>query len=137
MFFVKSTGKKPIALHALWDGLLGWSQKPEDVSNCVSELEQNPLLTRGELKEPNDSSGISALAWSEQTRAVAVEFVYLKGELRGTPPAGQNPQTGRSVPPAMAYPLPDGYEANAAGVARRYIVLAGYRLHDRLERLLR
>ena len=103
----------------------------------VSELEGDSLLTRGALGEPDDDGGISPKAWSEQIRSVAVDSVYLRGNLRGTPPAGQDPQTGRSIPPAMAEPLPNDYLANAAGVASKCVMLAAYRLHDRLEKLLR
>lgn len=78
-FYVRP-GSKGIKLHNLWDGLLGTSGKPEAHLNYAitieSEHPRDSLIELGKAR--------TAKEWSLESRALAVEVVYLRGELKGT-----------------------------------------------------
>lgn len=126
---------KPINLHALWDGMAGRFDTPAEALELARELAQDPSLSRGELGEQAAGGAVPFQTWAEQTRDLTAELVYLRGALPSAPPAGWE-QGGRAVPPAVAPELPRGYLDRGKAAARRLVMLAAYRLHDRLERLL-
>jgi hypothetical protein len=101
--------------------LLGTSGKPQAHLNCTIQIEaQHPWKSLKELtkhKTPKE--------WSLEGRAIVVEKVYLRGELKG------------STSPTTAPDLPEGYTKEAKAVAERQAALAGYRLADEIQNILR
>jgi hypothetical protein len=63
--------------------------------------------------------------WSVKSRAVAIDVVYLRGELKG------------SARSDTALALPASYTRTAKAVAERQAALAGYRLADEIRNVLR
>jgi hypothetical protein len=99
----------PDNLHAYWDDLMGNQTDIAAIRIAASDLLAEP--------EPAGAESTDLDSWSEQSAALAKQFVY-------TAPisAGNDPQ-------AKLSPRPDaGYEAEAHRIARRQILLAGYRL---------
>ena len=112
LFFV-SVGGQTMNLHAFWDALPGMEGHPDQVMARAAELEKRfPASGLPELTAARDP-----VAWSLESRALAVEKAYLRGTLPGTADA-------HAVPP----PLPEGYAAASRAVADRQLVLAGFRL---------
>jgi hypothetical protein len=119
-FFIKPA-QRGINLHSFWDGLLGTSRAAQTQWNYAIELEaEYPRKSLKELKKakaPRD--------WSLESRKLAVERAYLRGELR----SGSNPE--------FAAALPGGYAKTAKAVAERQAALAGYRLADEIQKYLK
>ena len=115
-FYIRPNSRG-IKLHALWDGLLGTSSKPETDLNYAAEIErEHPKQSLKELskaRKPKD--------WSLESRAIAIDMVYLRGELKG------------STRPDTAPALPAGYTRTAKAVAERQAALAGRRLADEIQ----
>ena len=63
--------------------------------------------------------------WSLESREIAVEKAYLRGELKG----GTSKET--------AVELPEGYSKAAKVVAEKQAALAGYRLADEMRQWVR
>jgi hypothetical protein len=119
-FYVKP-GSRGIKLHSLWDGLLGTSSKPHPHLNYAIEIESRyPRNSLKELKKDRTPK-----EWSLESRAVAIEKVYLHGELRGSTSAESAPS------------LPEGYAKAAKAVAERQAALSGYRLADEIQKCVR
>ncbi len=112
-FYVRPA-TRGISLHSLWDGLLGTSGKPEAHLNDAVRL--GAEHSRKSLKELG--TGKTPEAWSLESRALAVEKAYLRGELKG------------STSKDSARELPEGYTKAAKIVAEKQAALAGYRLAD-------
>lgn len=119
-FYVKPDGRG-IKLHALWDGLLGTSSKPGPHLNYAMEIQAR--YPRSSLKELKKAK--TPKSWSLESRSVAVEKVYLRGALPGSPRVDTAPE------------LPAGYTKEAKTVAERRAALAGYRLADEISRYLK
>jgi len=106
----KSGGK----LHAFWDGLLGNSTNPRQIHNSASALRKNHSKRSMEAA----LNEIDPVAWSKETRKLAIESAYLKGELQGTTKRGDALNTPRE------------YAGNCKTVAERQVALAAYRLSN-------
>ena len=63
--------------------------------------------------------------WTLESRAVAVDAVYLRGQLKD------------STRPYNAPALPNGYAPTAKTVAERQAALAGFRLADEIQKLVK
>lgn len=110
-FYVRRDGEA-VRLHSLWDGLLGRADDPASVARQAAALEAaHPRARLPELR-----AAPSALAWSRESRAAAVEHVYRRGRLAGAAEADAAPA------------LPEGYVDDATALAERRVALAGYRL---------
>jgi hypothetical protein len=118
-FYVKP-GSKGIKLHALWDGLLGTSGKPQSRLNYAIQIQaEHPRNSLPELKKSK-----TVKEWSLEGRSLAIEKAYLHGELKGSISADDAPT------------LPEGYTKAAKGVAEKQAALAGYRLADTIRACL-
>jgi hypothetical protein len=116
-FFIKP-GERCISLHSFWDSLLGTSGRPQSRRNYAIAIQsEHPRKSLKELKKAR-----TPRAWSLQTRSLAIESVYLYGELKGSFSREDAPD------------LPEGYTKTAKAVAERQAALAGYRLSDELQR---
>jgi hypothetical protein len=118
--FYVMPGTKGIKLHSLWDGLLGTSGKPQSHLNYAVEITSDH--PRKSLKE---LGARTPKEWSLEGRSLAIEKVYLHGQLKGS--------TSEDTAPS----LPDGYTKTAKAVAEKQAALAGYRLADSIKEYLR
>ena len=119
-FYVKVDGQG-VRLHGIWDGLLGTVPNP---------LAQWAYSLKVEAEHPRDSLPELAMHttprdWSLESRALAIRYGYLYGNLKGS----TNPET--------APPLPTEYITEAKKVAERQGALAGYRLADEIREYLK
>src|SRR5205814_1382863 len=101
--FYVMPGGKGIKLHSLWDGLLGTSGKPHSHVNYAIPIQadhpRKTLKELGEHKTPKD--------WSLEGRSLAIEKVYLRGQLKGSTSAESAPE------------LPEGYTRTAKLIAEK------------------
>ena len=105
-----------VGLHGIWDGLLGSTLNPRLQWNTAIEFQAKfprPALT--EL-----ATHTTPQAWSLESRQLAIDLGYLRGNLPGG--------TSRETAP----PLPADYLKNAKIVAEKQGALAGYRLADEI-----
>lgn len=110
-----------VRLHGVWDGLLGSSANPRTQWNYAIELESKfPRRSLPELKQHKTPK-----EWSLESRELAIERGYLRGELKG----GTSQEAAQS--------LPDDYTKAAKAVAEKQGALAGYRLADAIEKYLK
>lgn len=115
-FFVKPA-TRGIRLHSLWDGLLGTSGKPQaQLNNAIQIMAENPKKSLPELAKSRTPK-----EWSLESRALAIDKAYLRGQLKG----GTNIESAGS--------LPDGYTDTAKVVAERQAALAGCRLANEIQ----
>ena len=99
----------PTNLHAYWDNLMGEQTDIAAIHTLAAALLTQP--------EPVGETNTDVAAWSKLSAELAKHFVYA-----WPIDTGSNPQTKFSPRPDSAY------EAQAHNVARRQILLAGYRL---------
>lgn len=130
-FLVLGSGVDPSSrtnLHSVWDGLLGGYKSPA-FSACVAV----GLAQQSGLLRANFGAQLAVrdpAVWLRESHDLAVEYVYLRGELKGAVAAsGKEPQE-------QAPPLPKGYLAAAEAVAMRQAALAAFRLADVLDAVL-
>ena len=116
LFWV-SVGGAPVNLHWFWDCALGTSLDHRELITKGHELQVKfPREKLPELTQATDPK-----AWSLEGRALCLDVVYQRGELKGSTKQGPDD-------PA----LPEGYFAAAHAVAERRVVLAADRLADLL-----
>jgi hypothetical protein len=110
-----------IPLHSLWDGLLGSSANPRTQWNDAIKIDaQYPRTALPEL-----AAHTTPKEWSLESRELAVDKAYLKGELKGGTTRNNAPK------------LPDDYTKQAKEVAEKQAALAGYRLADEIQKYLK
>ena len=119
-FYVKLT-QAGVRLHGVWDNLLGSSSNPRARWNYAIELDAKfPKASLPEL-----TAHPTPKEWSLESRELAIEKAYLRGELKGGTNATNAPG------------LPTGYTKQAKAVAERQGALAGYRLADEIQKYLK
>src|SRR6185437_16002319 len=110
-FYVKP-GERGVNLHSIWDQALGSRANPRTAyTEAIRLAEEHPRTKLSELAKDK-----TVQAWSKESRALAIEAAYLKGNLKGSKQAEDAP------------PLPDGYTTTMKGVAEKQAALAGFRL---------
>lgn len=110
-----------VRLHGIWDGLLGSAVNPRTQWNYAIKLDAKyPRASLPELT--NDTTPKS---WSLESRDLAIEYGYLRGQLQGS--------TDAETAPA----LPADYTKQAKAVAEKQGALAGYRLADEIQEYLK
>jgi len=109
---------KPAKLHKLWDNALGrdWEMRPA-LNNAILLETKIPQDSLPELDPAKDFR-----AWSIESNKLAFEKAYLECKLKGSSRRENAP------------PLPEGYMADMKAVSERRIVLAGYRLAEKLKK---
>ena len=119
-FFV-SVGGNSINLHAFWDRLPGQFFSPPFAADAAGKLvAQFPKVSLPELAKPSDP-----VAWSLESRTLAIDKAYMRGKLPGS-----------ADPKILPPPLPPDYLKDSKEIADRRIALAGYRLADLLKQVL-
>jgi len=119
-FYVKPADQA-VRLHGIWDGLLGAS--PNTQMQWRYAIALGAKFPRASLAEL--ASHPTPKDWSLESRDLAIEKGYLRGELKG----GTNAETAVS--------LPADYIPAAKAVAERQCALAGYRLADAIQNYLK
>ena len=107
---------KGIGLHGVWDGLLGAAVNTRRQWNSAAEL----LAKFPKPGLPELTAHTTPELWSLESRELAIDKAYLRGELKGSTSADNAPA------------LPTDYLKNAKAVAERQAALAGYRLADEI-----
>jgi len=131
---VKEDDPKAMKLHFFWDAL-GFSDEPPypQVEAKVIEWLKDPKYQRDQFPE---LKATEFLAWAEESLELAKTVAY-KGDdgFLKARPLPRHPEvdlTGLDAPP-----LPKGYAKAAEDVAAKRLVLAGYRLADQLQQVLK
>ena len=119
-FYVRPA-QSGVRLHGIWDGLLGSSSNPRTQWNYAIQIEAK----YPETSLPELTAHPTPKEWSLESRELAIEKGYLRGELKGS--------TNAESAPA----LPNGYTKSAKAVAERQAALAGYRLADEIQKYLK
>jgi hypothetical protein len=118
-FYIKPASKG-IRLHSFWDGLLGTRTNPgSQLNEAIRIRKEHPWIWLAELKRK------PAKEWSLESRALAVDRVYLGGKLKG------------SKTPDGAPALPKGYTKTAKKVAEKQAALAAHRLAEEIRNCLK
>jgi len=121
IFFVNS-GTRTQSLHSYWDDQLGKSTTPDNAEALASALvKDNPRA-----KFPQLTAHRTPMSWSLESRDIAISGVYK--DL--VPPGEAKPET-------TTMELPDGYADKAEKIAKQQTAIAGYRLADELNRLMK
>jgi hypothetical protein len=114
-FYVKPA-ETAVNLHSIWDRALGATVNPRTQLNYAIQIStEHPRASLAELLKDK-----TPVAWSKESRAIAIESGYLHGKLAGS--------TQRDDAPA----LPEGYTKNMKTIAEKQAALAGYRLADEI-----
>ena len=120
--------RRPITLHAFWDGVITSSGNINRLRNEATRLRNSPEFSRHSLTE---LVATDFEPWAKESFEIAVKIAYQNGAVRGSPKRGW-PRCGELSDSVV---LPAGYAANAGAIAKRRIALAGYRLADVLKRV--
>lgn len=121
-FYVKP-GNKGIKLHSFWDGLLGTSSKPQtQIYYAIELLHDHPRKSLPELAKATTPKD-----WSLEGRQIAIDKAYLRADING----------GCGTSEQNACELPSNYTKEAKAVAENRAALAGYRLADEIQMLIK
>jgi hypothetical protein len=116
-FYVRPA-EAPVKLHSMWDQALGSAVNVRAQFNYATAIyaayPQTNLFELSKYKTPD--------SWSMESRAIAIEDVYLRGNLKGSKEAANAP------------PLPDDYTQKMKMIAERQAALAGFRLADEIKK---
>jgi hypothetical protein len=114
-FYVKPA-ETGVNLHSIWDRALGGTVNPRTQLNYAIQIStEQPRASLPELSKDK-----TPVAWSKESRTIAIESAYLRGTLAGS--------TQRTNAPA----LPEGYTKTMKTIAEKQAALAGYRLADEI-----
>lgn len=117
-----SVGGNPINLHAFWDRLPGMIFSPTAALASAERLERSlPTSALPDLARDQDP-----VAWSLESRTIAIQSAYLNGKLPGA----------ATDTKANPIPLPPDYLSTGKTIADQRLALAGYRLGSLLTPLL-
>ena len=124
-------GAPPYKLHAFWDDRLGTDSHFPTVKSHAESLSRNPRFAPDQL--PEFAGHTTFLQWTAESYQAAKADVYRDGELQFAlwDDFDQKRITADDVPI-----LPQGIEAQSNALARRRIVLAGYRLAEQLKQIV-
>lgn len=112
-------------LHLIWDSLPGDFRSEELIGYEARGLRADPGYSREKLKDLLAVTDF--MAWAKESHQLAVDDVYLNGNIKFAL------AQGRGSPDVGAVPgLPPGYLLKAEHVAMHQVALAGYRLADEL-----
>ncbi len=124
-------GAPPYKLHAFWDDRLGTDSHHPTVRALAEVLAHDPQLAPGNL--PEFAQHLDFKSWAAESYEAAKTTVYRDGRL---PFALWDDYDQRRITADDVPILPPGAEAQANTLARRRIVLAGYRLAEKLKQIV-
>lgn len=117
-FVIDPVSKRPETLHWFWDDSIHRAGDMTSVLARTADLERRLPRSRV-LPGAARARAADYGAWADESRALAVSFVYAQG-----------PVGGLSADQALA--LPPAYVEGARGIAEGRLATAGYRLSDLL-----
>jgi S1/P1 Nuclease len=117
---------QPMDLHRFWDGVITSSSNLTRLRNEATALRNRQEFQRSQLTELGSTSFES---WAKESYEIAAKITY--GGRIGIPKGGAMDCTMVAAAPV----LPPGYVVSASRIARRRMILVGYRLADLLQRL--
>jgi hypothetical protein len=115
-------------LHWVWDSMLGDYHSPLLIGYLVAGIRANPDWSRQAMKKELAEKRVAQ--WAAESQAVAIDSVYLHGQLQGASADALKKDHSLAIPT-----LPAGYLAHGEEVAARQAALAGHRLADLLNGL--
>jgi hypothetical protein len=122
----------PMRLHAYWDGLIGSEVRFDDIRRMAGELMRDPVFAPKTFAELADHR--HPREWAAESYRVAATEIYRDGAL----PLVLWRDVERGAVPADRVPALSGEDAaRAQRIARRRVVLAGYRLAEALQTVIR
>jgi hypothetical protein len=124
LFWVATGLGSTVKLHALWDQSLGTLKDPKAAAKRAGELVKETGLTRKALAEKVAKT--SYVDWATESAGLSRTVVYDDGRLKGSK------VEEKEHAPKDAPVIPEGYAARMAKVSEERVVLAGYRLADKL-----
>ncbi len=124
-------GAPPYKLHAFWDDRLGTDSHFPTVKAQAECLARNPHFADGQL--PEFAQHRSFESWAAESYLAAKTNVYRDGHLEF---ALWDDYDQRRIMADDVPILPQGAEAKANTLARRRVVLAGYRLAEKLKQIV-
>ncbi len=124
-------GAPPYKLHAFWDDRLGTDSHFPTVRDLAEVLAHDPRLAAGSLSEFAQHRDFKA--WAAESYQAAKTTVYRDGHLHF---ALWDDYDQRRIKADDVPILPQGAEAEANKLARRRVVLAGYRLAEKLKQIV-
>ena len=134
--FTLKIGDTTTRLHTYWDNALGAVPGNDDAgverqTKLYKQLTETVELLQGPDYKPSMfpefAENTSFSSWVRESNELAIKVVYLNGKLKGVPTEfdGTIPQ---DAPKAD-----DDYEPTAKALAKKRVVLAGYRLAEKLK----
>lgn len=115
-FFIRETQDGATKdLHGFWDNLIPKSEEFESVQKKADALRENPDLKREKFS--NELSVRPFNDWAVATYKIAISRTYLNGTLKA----------GKEDDGAV---IPSDYKEKSKEVAKRQVVLSGYRISD-------
>lgn len=124
-------GAPPYKLHAFWDDRLGTDSHFPTVKAQAESLARNPHFADGQL--PEFAQHRSFESWAAESYLAAKTNVYRDGHLEF---ALWDDYDQRRIMADDVPILPQGAETKANTLARRRVVLAGYRLAEKLKQIV-
>ena len=124
-------GAPPYKLHAFWDDRLGTDSHFPTVKTQAESLARNPHFADGQL--PEFAQHRSFESWAAESYLAAKTNVYRDGHLEF---ALWDDYDQRRIMADDVPILPQGAETKANTLARRRVVLAGYRLAEKLKQIV-
>jgi hypothetical protein len=115
-------------LHFVWDSLPGNYLSRNFEEYIAQGLRNDPEFTRQRLAPQLNVKDFSA--WAGESHDLAVQYAYLNGQIKGLD------VRAAKDPNAVIPGLPAGYVAQAEQIARRRLILGGYRTADLLNSIL-
>lgn len=127
-----SAADRPVRLHAYWDGLPGSDLRFDDVRRTAAELTSDAAFAPKTFPELADHR--HPREWAEESHRLAKTEIYRDGAL---PLVRWSDVESGTVPAAAVPALSNDAAARAQRIARRRVVLAGYRLAEALRTVIR
>jgi hypothetical protein len=124
LFWVATGLGATAKLHALWDQSLGTLRDPKAAAKRGGELVLEKNLTREALSSRVAKTAYSD--WATESAELSRKVAYDDGKLKGSK------IEEKEHAPKDAPVIPEGYVARMAKVAEEQVVVAGYRLADKL-----
>lgn len=123
-------GAPPYKLHAFWDDRLGTDSHFPTVKAQAESLSRNPRFAADQL--PEFTQHTTFRQWTAESYQAAKTNIYRDGELQF---ALWDDFDQKRIAVDDVPILPQGVEAKSNVLARRRIVLAGYRLAEKLKEI--
>lgn len=128
----RSESDKPMRLHACWDGMLSSDSRFDSVCQLAEELTHDPMLTPEKFPELTEHRQVRD--WAAESFSLAKTHIYRDGQF---PHVRFEDVESRKVSADKVPALSEQQSAQSHQIARRRVILAGYRLAEALKSIVR